>query len=78
MEMGLERNHAYSILDVISLELDGSRRLLRLRNPWGKSSWRGRWSDYDVVWRNTEWLREGLHRAGGEGIFWIEFDDFMR
>ena len=34
--------------------------------------------NYDVVWRNTEWLREGLHRAGGEGIFWIEFDDFMR
>ena len=40
-QWGLVFNHCYSLLDV--LEEDGVR-LLKLRNPWGRFVWRGRFS----------------------------------
>ncbi len=84
IKMGLEPNHAYSILDVrtleLELELEPSRRLVRLRNPWGKYSWKGKWSGEDhVTWKNQQWLKDELHpKAGAEGIFWMDFYDFMQ
>lgn len=78
-KVGLESNHAYSILDVCCLDVDGSLRLLRLRNPWGKFAWKGKWSDCDLVWERNSFLKQVLNnQGGGEGIFWIEFSDFMR
>jgi hypothetical protein len=46
---GLIMNHAYSLNDVIEFEDEFNKgnviRLLRLRNPWGKSEWLGSWND---------------------------------
>lgn len=48
---GLILNHAYSINDIIEFpdRYDKSKkgviRLLRLRNPWGKSEWKFAWAD---------------------------------
>lgn len=53
---GILAGHAYSINDVFELDKeansDGSKppkrdkhRLLRIRNPWGKCEWNGKWSD---------------------------------
>lgn len=48
---GLILNHAYSISDVVEFpdrfDQSGKKtvRLLRLRNPWGKSEWKFAWSD---------------------------------
>ena len=79
VKVGLEPNHAYSILDVRCLETERSLRLIRLRNPWGKCSWKGSWSDSDPIWKSLPVLREELQPRGGEqGIFWIEFSDFMQ
>ena len=79
-EVGLEPNHAYSILDVRQLDLpEGTRKLLRLRNPWRKYSWKGNWSDRDPIWRSTPQLKAELQPLGAhEGIFWIEYEDFMK
>ncbi|QRV99623.1 calpain family cysteine protease [Ceratobasidium sp. AG-Ba] len=49
---GVYTLHAYSILDAI--EVNG-KRFLRLRNPWGKSEWKGPWSDGSKEW-TAEWL----------------------
>ena len=46
---GLILNHAYGISDIIEFQDPWAKgattpiRLLRLRNPWGNSEWRGAW-----------------------------------
>ena len=48
---GLILNHAYGISDIIEFTDPYEKftqkkiRLLRLRNPWGKSEFNGAWSD---------------------------------
>lgn len=60
---GLHPNHSYSILGAFEIEKDDSGvrsvrdpslptnrnndRMIKLRNPWGKSNWSGLWSDQD-------------------------------
>jgi len=47
---GILAGHAYAINDVVEIagKQGGKRdvfRLLRIRNPWGKGEWNGKWSD---------------------------------
>ena len=52
---GVLQGHAYSIIDVFSVDIEvldqddnpvkKREKLLRLRNPWGKKEWNGAWSD---------------------------------
>lgn len=76
-QLGLVPRHAYSILDVQIVE---GYRLLRLRNPWGRFSWRGDWSDTSPLWqRITQAHRSYLKPLGQQdGTFWISLDDVMR
>lgn len=41
---GIIESHAYSVMRAV--ELDG-KRLLLLKNPWGKGEWKGAWSKLD-------------------------------
>lgn len=46
---GIMSGHAYGLNDVIQMYgKDGKRpyhRILRVRNPWGRGEWNGKWSD---------------------------------
>jgi len=48
---GIMTGHAYGIIDVFELKDPdmanprGTHRILRIRNPWGKLEWKGKWSD---------------------------------
>ena len=40
-KLGLISGHAYSLLKIIKIN---GQTLLKLRNPWGKTIWKGNWS----------------------------------
>ncbi|KAF8499476.1 cysteine proteinase [Hysterangium stoloniferum] len=74
---GLFSSHAYSIL--LALEYNG-KRFLKIRNPWGKSEWTGRWSDGSKEW-TKEWrpaLEHLDHEFGDDGCFVMEYSDFLK
>ncbi|CUA77397.1 hypothetical protein RSOLAG22IIIB_12736 [Rhizoctonia solani] len=74
---GLYTSHAYSVLE--ALEVNG-KRFVRIRNPWGKSEWKGPWSDGSKEWTN-EWLKllpDLHHKFGDDGEFLMEYKDFLR
>jgi calpain-15 len=76
-KLGLIARHAYSILDVQIVE---GNRLMRLRNPWGRFSWKGDWSDTSDTWqRLSSSCRDQLKPLGQEeGVFWMSLDDVIR
>jgi hypothetical protein len=73
--VGLVPGHAYGVLDVKEIPILGSccgTRLVKLRNPWGKTEWKGRYSDKSCCWT----LRSGLRKELGQedkddGSFWM-------
>ncbi|XP_053329901.1 calpain-2 catalytic subunit-like [Spea bombifrons] len=77
---GLVKGHAYSIIAATQAEAKGRKvPLLRLRNPWGKVEWSGRWSDSSPLWSSLEPpLRAKLHASAEDGEFWMQMDDFLR
>ncbi|MEE6521949.1 hypothetical protein FKM82_020305, partial [Ascaphus truei] len=69
---GLVKGHAYSVIATWEVKLHGRKiELLRLRNPWGKVEWNGRWSDNSPQWSNIDpALRLKLQVKGEDGEFW--------
>ncbi|KAL7792578.1 hypothetical protein V8C37DRAFT_379921 [Trichoderma ceciliae] len=71
---GILELHSYSIQRAV--DIDG-KRLLRLKNPWGKGEWKGPWSDGSKEW-TPEWLEKLGHRFGDDGDFWIAYEDLLQ
>lgn len=61
---GIQEKHAYSIME--ARDIDG-QRLLKLRNPWGKTEWNGPWSDGSEEW-SPEWMQKLNHKFGDDGV----------
>ncbi|XP_071961866.1 calpain-9-like isoform X2 [Antedon mediterranea] len=80
---GLICGHAYTITGVTKVNLRSRQkdvRLVRVRNPWGKSEWNGAWSDESREWEAVsaqEKKQLGLETSD-DGEFWMEFRDFTR
>lgn len=74
-KMGLKSRHAYSILEVND---EWGPKLIKLRNPWGKESWTGRWCSTSPLW--TPEMKRALNRTGSsdKGTFWMCFEDFVK
>ena len=72
---GIVGMHAYSMLEARTIP-DGTR-LLKIRNPYGKSEWEGDLSDRSKKW--TDELKKLLkHEDKDDGIFWISYRDLLR
>ena len=73
--VGLYYAHIYSVLDVRELCYKAKPlRLLKLRNPWGKHIWKGKWSN-PLKWPCE--IRSQIEDCQSSGTFWIEFKDFL-
>ena len=74
MGLGILANHAYSILDMRS---HSSQKLFRLRNPWGRVEWSGKFSDKWSGW--TDELKKKLDWVDADdGMFWMCYDDLQQ
>jgi hypothetical protein len=71
---GIQPKHAYTVLEVYE---GFGKRMIKVRNPWGKNEWRGPWSDGSKEW-TAEWLKELRHKFGDDGVFWMTYEDFLR
>jgi len=74
-EVGLIKKHAYALLD--AREFRGNK-LIHVRNPWGKTEWKGKWSDSD----SASWTKEAkraLHYVDADdGSFWMAYEDWKK
>lgn len=78
---GIVEGHAYSVLHAVeAVDKTGeTRRLLLLRNPWGKTEWTGPWSDKSELWSRFARIRAavGDHASDeDDGLFWMAIGDF--
>lgn len=61
---GIVEKHAYSIME--AREVNG-QRLLKLRNPWGNTEWKGAWADGSAEW-TPDWMTLLNHKFGDDGV----------
>ena len=86
---GILSRHAYGLLDVFEIKGNQSQelfRLLRVRNPWGKTEWVGDWSDTsDEIEKYQEELNQYIDNlekdekfglGDEDGTFLISYDDW--
>lgn len=71
---GIIEGHAYSVQRVVEIE---GKRLILLRNPWGRGEWKGAWADGSKEW-SPEWMKKLGHKFGEDGEFWICYEDLLR
>ena len=77
-DTGIVSGHAYSILDV-QLYVDSrgrERKIVQMRNPWGKFEWNGDFSDHSDLWRPEN--KSQYIQPADDGIFWIPIEDFVK
>lgn len=89
LSCGLVKGHAYSVTNVRKLKLGTGLKsifsrekihMIRCRNPWGGSDWKGAWSNGSPEWKkvsDSEKKELGLTFADN-GEFWMSFEDFCR
>jgi calpain-15 len=77
---GIVAGHAYALMRVVEHE---NICLVRLRNPWGKFEWTGKWSDKDTAtWNAHPSLMNEVgwstNKDTDDGGFWMSFEDFNK
>ena len=52
-------------------------KVVKLRNPWGNTEWKGDWGDNSTKW-TPELMKKCLFNKKDEGIFHMSFDDYKK
>ncbi|KAL2773775.1 calpain-13 [Daubentonia madagascariensis] len=79
MVNGLVSQHAYTVTGAEQIQnRRGQEEIICLWNPWGKTEWRGRWSDGSREWQETgdPW-KNRLYENKEDGEFWMSCQDFQ-
>uniref|UniRef100_A0A8D3BBX5 Calpain catalytic domain-containing protein n=1 Tax=Scophthalmus maximus TaxID=52904 RepID=A0A8D3BBX5_SCOMX len=81
-ELGIMYRHAYSLTAVEKVKMThGTKDLVRILNPWGKTEWLGAWSDvtgpeWEKVSAKEQKRLQRVRREDGE--FWMSVSDFRQ
>lgn len=79
---GVVLGHAYTLLSAVELNANGSmNRLIKLRNPWGKTEANTAWNDNDPRWNYVseyEKQKIGFVRNTSDGTFFMDYNDFCK
>ena len=70
--LGIVQGHAYTILGMYQV---GNTQLLKLRNTWGDTEWKGDWSDNSSKWTPELRQRLGIENKN-DGVFVMSLKDF--
>ena len=77
-KIGIVSSHAYTIQSVHKVHTsNGTIRLVKLRNPWGGTEWKGDWSDESDLWTDESQDQVGFTGAGNDGIFYMSETDYV-
>ena len=93
-DLGLQCRHAYTILQLKTVQIGGGGggggssgdvlRLVELRNPWGRGSWKGDFSMKSDRWTSSMREKVGYYCGVGGGadeddggVFWMNLDDWF-
>ncbi|XP_041034860.1 calpain-5-like isoform X2 [Carcharodon carcharias] len=87
MGCGLVKGHAYGVTDVRKVRIGEGLLsyfkkeklyMIRMRNPWGSTEWKGPWSDGSEEWNKISKMeREKMGvTVQDDGEFWMNFEDF--
>ncbi len=72
---GIESNLSYTFLSIFSI--DSNTTLVKMRNPWGKSEWKGGWSDNSKLWTPELRKKVDFTNTADDGVFFMDFRDFL-
>ncbi|KAG7464554.1 hypothetical protein MATL_G00166820, partial [Megalops atlanticus] len=85
---GLVRGHAYSVTAVRKARIGHGQPpfqrpekvfLIRMRNPWGRTEWKGPWSDGSQEWQSVSSVERNAMgiTVENDGEFWMAIDDWF-
>ena len=77
---GLIQGHAYSLLSIYDIEVNGqTQTLVRIRNPHGRREWNGPWSDGSAEWNDVsdEVKKSIQYSENDDGGFFMSFADWV-
>ena len=74
-QLGLVGNHAYSLLSIHKI---GNEALLKLRNPWGHTVWKGAWSFGSKEWTPQLKKQFDVEINPNDGSFFICWKDYEK
>jgi hypothetical protein len=74
-QLGLVGNHAYSLMSVHKV---GSETLLKLRNPWGHTVWKGAWSFESREWTPELRKQFDVEKNPNDGSFYMNWKDYEK
>jgi len=82
---GLATGHAYALIQTFVMKMeDGTTRdMVMIRNPWGKTYYKGPWSKDDAKWKKAFYKKQvpqGIDpsTSHGKGVFVAEASIFKK
>jgi len=80
-EKGISNGHAYTILDAkeYNRSVGNGIKLLKMRNPWGHTEWKGDYSDKSKLWTPELKTYFGFVESSKEdGVFFMPFEEYIK